>query len=633
MKRICMILLFLPVLAWAGKTGFIAGNITENSTGDPIPGCNIILEGTKLGAASGMNGDYLIQNVPPGKYTLIASALGYEQVQRMNVNVKKNDTTRVNFQMVAGALPDEVVALHTEKTDSENDVFSMAPQTVQMQAGVLSKAQGAPGQAPHRMLGFTAAEAGTDWNTEEYDRINESGFLEVLKNPMSTFAADVDAASYANARRFIMMDRLPMKDVVRSEEFINYFDYDYPQPKQDHPLSINIEYGKCPWNQAHHLVHIGLRGKSLNREEAKPSNLVFLIDVSGSMDHPKKLPLLQKAFNLLADQLQEKDRVAIVVYASATGLVLPSTPGSEKQTIKDAINRLEAGGSTAGGAGIKLAYEVAKENRIKGGNNRVILATDGDFNVGISSTAELTRFIEEKRDEGIFLTVLGFGMGNYKDHRLQELADRGNGNHAYIDNIMEAKKVLVHEITATLFTIAKDVKIQVEFNPAKIASYRLIGYENRKLADKDFEDDTKDAGEIGAGHTVTALYEVIPADPDKDTETMDLKYQTTQIKKDAEKSDEVLTVRIRYKPPDGDTSLEFSKVLKRGPEDPGQLSDNFRFSAAVAEFAMILRDSEFRADSELDQVRALAKSAMGRDPYGYRAEFLQLVGRVEMLNK
>jgi Ca-activated chloride channel family protein len=627
MKTIGALFLTMPVLLFAGKTGTITGKVTDAATSRGLAGVQIVIEGTTQGAASDERGEYLIARIPPGKYTLIARMMGYAQVKVLDVIVNKNDTTRVNIQMKASSIEGETVTVRGEMFNIYPDISS----SLLSKSGLSEyKYQAAPQNAGGAMM--LTAEPAIDWNTEEYDKITESGFLEVLRTPLSTFAADVDAASYANARRFIMQDQLPYKDAVRSEEFINYFDYDYPEPEGDHPLSINIEYGHCPWNPEHNLVHIGLQGKKLKREETRPSNLVFLLDVSGSMNHPKKLPLLKKAFNLLVDQLNDQDRVAIVVYAGAAGLVLPSTPGSEKATIKASIEQLSAGGSTAGGAGIQLAYNVAKENFIKEGNNRIILATDGDFNVGISSTSELTRFIEERRKDGIFLTVLGFGMGNYKDHRLQELADRGNGNHAYIDNIMEAKKILVNEITATLYTIAKDVKIQVEFNPAKIESYRLVGYENRRLQDRDFEDDTKDAGEIGAGHTVTALYEVIPADPQKKNESLDLKYQTTTVRKDAAGTDEILTVRIRYKKPDEDKSIEFSKTLKGGAADPMKLSDNYRFSAAVAEFAMILRDSEFKAESSLRGVKQLARSAIGKDPYGYRAEFLTLVDRVSLLN-
>jgi Ca-activated chloride channel family protein len=474
---------------------------------------------------------------------------------------------------------------------------------------------------------------GIDFNTEEYEKIYENRFLESISNPLSTFSIDVDVASYGNARRFIMRNQLPPKDAVRIEEFINYFNYDYAKPEGDMPFSINIEYAPCPWNEKHQLVHIGLQGEELDEDERKPSNLVFLIDVSGSMRPSNKLPLLRKAFRLLVDQLQDEDRVSIVVYAGAAGLVLPSTPGSKKERIKNAIGRLEAGGSTAGHAGIMLAYKVAKQNYIKGGNNRVILATDGDFNVGVSSTSELIDLIEEKREDGIFLTVLGFGMGNYKDHRLEQLADKGNGNHAYIDNILEAKKVLVDDVMATLYTIAKDVKIQVEFNPARVDSYRLVGYENRLLAKEDFDDDTKDAGEIGAGHTVTALYEIVPAtEGDKPAGSYDLKYQETKIKDDAALTDEILTVNIRYKEPDGDTSKLITTVLAGEPAEQEETSNDFKFSAAVAIFAMILRESEFMGDASLEGVTELGKSGMGDDPYNYRAEFLQLVERVKLIS-
>ena len=469
-------------------------------------------------------------------------------------------------------------------------------------------------------------------NTEEYEKIYENSFLDAISNPLSTFSIDVDVASYGNARRFIMNDRLPPKDAVRVEEFINYFNYDYEKPGGNVPFSINLEYSHCPWNEKHGLVHIGLKGEELEKENQKPCNLVFLIDVSGSMRPPNKLPLLRKAFLLLVDQLKDEDRVSIVVYAGAAGLVLPSTPGSEKEKIKGAIGTLEAGGSTAGCAGIKLAYKMAKEHYIRGGNNRVILATDGDFNVGVSSTSELIDLIEKKREDGIFLTVLGFGMGNYKDHRLEQIADKGNGNHAYIDNILEAKKVLVDDVTATLYTIAKDVKIQVEFNPAKVASYRLIGYENRLLKKEDFNDDKKDAGEIGAGHTVTALYEIVPAgEKEEAAGGYELTYQETKIKNEALETDEILTVKIRYKDPDGDTSKLIRTVLEGDPLALERSSDNFRFSAAVAMFALILRDSEYLGDSSLEDVTALAKSSMGDDPFTYRAEFLRIVEKTKLI--
>ncbi|MEJ2544786.1 MAG: von Willebrand factor type A domain-containing protein, partial [Calditrichaceae bacterium] len=497
---IFLLITLIASILFAGTTGKITGKVTDSENGDAIPGTNIMIVGLHLGSATDLKGNYTIINVPTGVYTVEATMIGYKTVKINDVKVKADSTTKLNIKLHIQALEGETIVVTAQAQGQLQAINQQLSSTVVR--GVSSKMS---------VAGYASDATYMSHNTEEYDKIDESGYYHVIQKPMSTFAADVDVASYSNARRFIMQDQMPYKDAVRSEEFINYFTYDYKQPEQGRPVSINMEYSKCPWNEDHNLVHIGLQGKKLAREEQRASNLVFLIDVSGSMNSPKKLPLLKKSYKLLVEQLNPKDKIAIAVYAGNAGLVLPATSGDNKAEIIAAIDRLQAGGSTAGGAGIKLAYNVAKENYIKEGNNRVILATDGDFNVGISSTSELVRFIEEKRDEGIFLTVLGFGMGNYKDNRLQELADRGNGNHAYIDNIMEAKKVLVNEITSTLFTIAKDVKIQVEFNPAKISSYRLIGYENRKLEDKDFTDDTKDAGEIGAGHTVTALYEVVPA--------------------------------------------------------------------------------------------------------------------------
>lgn len=478
----------------------------------------------------------------------------------------------------------------------------------------------------------TAGESLPDFNTEEYDRIYENEFLDALSNPLSTVSIDVDTASYSNARRFITDSMLPPADAVRIEEFINYFNYDYPQPVDEHPFSANVEVSEAPWNRDHQLVHIGLQGLDVPKEELPDSNLVFLLDVSGSMNHSNKLPLVKRGFQLLVDQMGERDSVAIVVYAGAAGLVLPPTNGDNKAAIYEAIESLEAGGSTAGGEGIELAYRVAAENFIEGGNNRVILATDGDFNVGPSSDAELIRLIEEKREEGIFLTVLGFGTGNYKDSKMEQLADKGNGNYAYLDSIREANRVLVSEMAGTLLTIAKDVKIQIEFNPSKVQAYRLIGYENRVLAKEDFEDDTKDAGELGAGTAVTFLYEIIPAGADEALRpTPELKYQDTEVSEEAQQSDELLTLKLRYKQPDGDESIlmEYPVLDEALPLD--QTSDNFRFSAAVAEFGMLLRDSAFKGDATYQDVRELARSAMGEDETGYRLEFLQLVETAELL--
>jgi len=492
--------------------------------------------------------------------------------------------------------------------------------------------------APLRELGagdmVFCAEESPYFNTEQYDRIYENAFLDVLNNPLSTFSIDVDAASYSNIRRFINGGALPPADAVRIEELINYFTYDYPEPEGEHPFSITTEISDCPWNDAHRLAHIGLQGKHIATEHLPPVNLVFLLDVSGSMQPANKLPLLKSAFKLLVSQLRPEDRVAITVYAGAAGLVLPSTPGDQKETILDAIDRLHSGGSTAGAAGIRLAYQVAKENFMPEGNNRVILATDGDFNVGVSSDGELVRMIEEKRDDGIFLTVLGFGQGNYKDSKMEKLADKGNGNYAYIDNLQEARKVLVSEMGGTLFTIAKDVKIQVEFNPAKVAAYRLIGYENRMLNKEDFNDDKKDAGELGAGHTVTALYEIIPAGTAYDTAGIDpLKYQTSGVKPDALQSPEIFTVKFRYKDPDGtESKLIVSPVVDENI-DIAATSDNFRFSAAVAEFGMLLRSSEFKGSATYEHAINMAKGAKGDDKHGYRREFIEMADAARLLSQ
>ena len=469
-------------------------------------------------------------------------------------------------------------------------------------------------------------------NTEAYNVINENEFVAVESTPLSTFSIDVDAASYSNTRRFLMrQNMLPPKDAVRIEEFINYFKYDYPQP-DEHPFSITTEIGPCPWNEKHQLVHIGLQGEEMDFRQLPANNLVFLLDVSGSMDSYDKLPLLKQAFRMLIDQMRPQDRVAVVVYAGAAGLVLPSTSFSEKSKILEAIDDLDAGGSTAGGKGINLAYKVAKDNFIEGGNNRVILATDGDFNVGASSDAEMVRLIEEKRESGIFLTVLGFGTGNYKDSKMEQLADKGNGNYAYIDNVREAKKVLVNEIGSTLFTIAKDVKIQVEFNPSKVKGYRLIGYENRLLNNKDFDDDAKDAGELGAGHSVTALYELIPAGSDEVVKTDVLKYQLTTIMPSALASNEWMTVKFRYKPPKSDSSILIEHPVAE--ESVGKISGNFTFSASVAAFGMLLRDSQFKGDANYELVKAMAKTgSRADDEQGYRAEFVQMVETAEILAK
>ena len=466
---------------------------------------------------------------------------------------------------------------------------------------------------------------------EGYDHFTDNPFLDVQTAPLSTFSIDVDTASYANVRRFLREGRLPPPDAVRIEELLNYFDYGYPDPKGPEPFSITAEVAEAPWNPAHRLVHLGLQGRRVPEAELPPSNLVFLLDVSGSMADANKLPLVQQAFGLLVERLRPQDRVAIVVYAGAVGLVLDSTDGTEKGKILEALGNLTAGGSTAGGAGIELAYEVAQAHMARGGNNRVILATDGDFNVGVSSDGDLVRLIEEKRKTGIFLTILGFGTGNYQDAKMEKLADAGNGNAAYIDSIHEARKVLVTELGGTLHTIAQDVKLQVEFNPTQVKAYRLIGYENRVLAARDFNDDQKDAGELGAGHSVTALYEIVPhGAPEAGGQVDPLKFQQV-LPTPAAQGGELVSVKLRYKDP----GAAESRLVTGGVRDAGlslaQCSEGFRFASAVAELGLLLRSSPHKGAASVEAVVARAQDALGADPHGHRREFVALAEQVRAL--
>lgn len=481
----------------------------------------------------------------------------------------------------------------------------------------------------YRYNSFTAPSG---MNTEEYSEIQEIGFKDTVNNPLSTFSIDVDTASYTNLRKNLNYGIIPEADAVRIEEMLNYFDYDYEEPSGYVPFSINTEIGKCPWNQENYLLMVGIQGKRVDKEELPKSNLVFLIDVSGSMDEPDKLPLLKNAFSKLVEALGENDRISIVVYAGSTGVVLDSVRGSAKDMILDAIDNLQAGGSTGGAAGIDLAYRLAEDNFIEGGNNRVILATDGDFNVGASSVEDLEKIIEEKRESGIFLSVMGFGTGNLKDNKMETLADKGNGNYSYIDGSKEAKKVLVDEMAGTLLTIAKDVKIQLEFNPYSVAGYRLIGYENRALADEDFKNDAIDAGELGAGHTVTAVYEIVPVGATSATKS-DLKYQTQDTEVNTEYRNEISEIRLRYKDPEGEKSKEIKQVVsfQNTPVNGKEFSEDFYFAAAVAEFGMILRNSEYKGDATIDSVMKLAEKGLGDDENGYRLEFMELVDTYEEL--
>ena len=525
------------------------------------------------------------------------------------------------------------VADESDKSEESQEILLAEPSSGPLIAGVVARGK-------LQALGYASADWADEglvplegeFNTEAYDHLEENPFLAVLRNPLSTFSIDVDTASYSNVRRFLDQGQRPPKGAVRIEELINYFRYDYPLPSGRAPFAVDVEISEAPWNPRHRLARIGLKGEVISPEHRPPSNLVFLLDVSGSMQDANKLPLVKSAMRMLTDNLTANDRISIVVYAGAAGLVLPSTPTDDKEAILEAINGLQAGGSTAGGAGIRLAYATARENFIHDGINRVILCTDGDFNVGITDQSELVRMIEAEAADGVFLTVLGFGMGNYKDSTLEKLADHGNGNYGYIDSRLEARKMLVEQIGATLVTIAKDVKIQVEFNPRLVGAYRLIGYENRLLRAEDFNDDSKDAGEIGAGHTVTALYELVPAGLEIDLPDVDdLKYQKTAHPTEASGSAELFTLKLRYKEPDGEKSRLLEYPIDDAGTTLGAASQDFKFAAAVAAFGMLLRESEFIADFSLSDAAALAAEGTGTDESGYRSQFIELVQRADAL--
>lgn len=604
----------------------LKGTVTDKVSKRGIPSADIkikTIEGKIIKTATtDVNGKFLITDIVAGKYNISINMIGYKTFTKANIVFAVSEVKTLMVEL-------EKPVLHKDLETKVEELIIHSPMPVEKERAkkdyISQDYKAVSGSTMN--VSFNSQD---NFNTEAYSPITENDFKNALMNPLSTFSIDVDAASYSNMRRFINSGQNPPVDAVRIEEMINYFTYDYPQPKGEHPFSITTEVSDCPWNKNNKLVHIGLQGKNIDMSELSASNLVFLLDVSGSMNSPNKLPLLKKSFNLLIDNLREDDRVAIVVYAGAAGLVLPSTSGSDKNKILEALNNLSAGGSTAGGAGIKLAYNVAQENFIKGGNNRIILATDGDFNIGASSDGEMTRLIEEKRKSGVYLTCLGFGMGNYKDSKMETLADKGNGNYAYIDNILEAKKVLVTEMGGTLFTIAKDVKLQLEFNPNKVESYKLIGYENRLLNSEDFNDDTKDAGELGAGHTVTALYEVVLKGSGSAPSIDPLRYQNLTELVPKNKTDELLTVKFRYKKPDEETSKLIVNHLLDKSVSLSKSSNNFRFSAAVAEFGMLLRNSKHKANANFKQVVELAKASKGKDENGYRAEFIRLVEMSEM---
>ncbi len=642
------------ILAFKTPNSFIVTGKVTDIDGNPVSFATVKVKGSSSGLSADANGSFSIK-VNSENDVLIIAGVSFKEVE-VRVGTQRNIT--VVLEKAAGSELKEVVvtsAFSTKRTArstasnvqnlNSSQVNSIRQSNINNAlagkvAGVQVRTQLAkPGAETTVRLrgenGLAFADNKDKFDREGYEYILENSFLKVKDNPLSTFSIDVDAASYSNMRRFLNEGQLPPAGAVRIEEMINYFKYEYPQPKGTAPFSVNTEISTCPWNPSHRLALIGLQGKIIPTENLPSGNIVFLIDVSGSMQSPDKLPLLKQSLKLLVEQLRENDKVSLCVYAGSAGLVLPATNGQQKQKIKDAIDALEAGGSTAGGAGIQLAYKTAKENFIKDGNNRVVLCTDGDFNIGISSDDELIRLIEKERESGVFLTVLGFGMGNYQDAKMQKLADKGNGNHAYIDQLSEAKKVLVNEFGGTLFTIAKDVKLQIEFNPAIVQGYRLIGYENRMLNKEDFNDDKKDAGEMGSGHTVTALYEIIPVNvPSEFLKKVDtLKYQTEERFSQSMFSKEMLTLKLRYKQPDGNTS-KLLEVSVNDEQIPLQnTSTNYRFASAVAEFGMLLRNSSFKQQSTYKEVINLAGNAIGTDKEGYRKEFVQLVQRATTIAK
>ena len=597
----------------------VTGKVVDENN-QPLVGVSITEKGSSKATITDQKGEYSI-STEKGK-TLVYNYIGY---------IKKE--LKVLMALMDVKLTPDVVTLNECVTIGYGSVNDGLQGRM---AGISTKNIQIRGVSSIQTSYMPTNVYSISENSEEYGKYKENRFISVSNEALSTFSLDVDAASYGNARRLINQGQMPEKDAVRIEEMINYFSYNYAQPTGEHPVNIVTESTVCPWNARHKLVRIGVKAREIASEKLPASNFVFLIDVSGSMQGANRLELVKSSLKLLTNNLRDNDRVSIVVYAGAAGEVLPSTSGNDRQKIKEAIENLSAGGSTAGGAGIQLAYKIAEKNFIKGGNNRIILCTDGDFNVGVSSTDELENLIESERKTGVFLTVLGYGMGNYKDNKLQTLAEKGNGNHAYIDNIQEANKVLVNEFGSTMYTVAKDVKLQVEFNPAYVNAYRLIGYESRMLNKEDFNDDTKDAGELGSGHTVTALYEIIPVGVENTYGGVDdLKYQDSKKVKPAQNnaaSNELLTVKLRYKKPDGQESkkLEVPVLANQLSKEP---SNDFQFIMAVAMFGQLLRDSDFKGDATYQKVIDLAKSGIDNDEHGYRREFIRLAEAVNQMQK
>ncbi len=694
MKIFLYQLLFFGIQAHA-QTGGVKGVVTDSSTGEPIVGAVIqAMIGDSMGGGTltDIDGRFYLAPLPKGMYKLCIKYIGYltdsitgvlvdtnivagltaklvpagptslraiaiihykvplvdyfspganstyraEQIRKLPTHSVQ--TVAGNFQIQGGRTDgNQIIVDGVQVNGSNYNVPASAiDQQEVMPSGLSAKYENPDGgfvvQGNTPAIEQNAKPQQYDPSIPEYRKIIENEFMNVNANPLSTMSVDVDRASYSNIRRFLDNGELPPPDAVRIEEMINYFDYDYTQPQGKDPVAINTELITCPWNTDNLLLRISIQAKKIDMGQLPPSNLVFLIDVSGSMESPERLPLLVAGMKLLVNNLRPIDRVSIVTYAGNAGLALPPTSGANKQKILDVLDQLEAGGSTAGGAGIKLAYKIATENFIKGGNNRVLLATDGDFNVGVSSDNELEDLITEKRKSGVFLTCLGFGDDNYKDAKMEMMADKGNGNYDYIDNLQEAQKTLVSEFGGTLFTVAKDVKAQIEFNPAKVQGYRLIGYEDRLLNEEDFKDDIKDAGDMGSGHVVTILYELIPAGikSNQMRNVNELKYQS---RNNEAFGSELATVKFRYKKPDGDTSTEITHTIANDVVSTNSISENTRFASAVAMFGMLLRDSKFKGSANYNTVLSIADAGKSFDKEGYRGEFIRLVKIAKQLDR
>lgn len=669
MKKKLLNFLFLAAIlltyAFLDENSSIEGKITEENTGTPLSFAYVrLFQGGNMITAtqSDVDGNYIIKDVAPGKYNLISDYIGYQSNVQSDIELKPGKNV-INFVMKVSQVQLDCVTISEYKiplidiknTTSGTSVTSHKIKNLKTksvnsiaatQAGNSSNMNIRGGRNSNQVYYIDGVrslnkpdlkQVKVEENDESYGKYIENKFVSPIDEALSTFSIDVDRESYSVVRRFLNSGKLPPQDAVRIEELINYFDYNYEVPSGDDPFYLFSSLSECPWNSEHKVLHLALNTRQVDKSKLPASNFVFLIDVSGSMDVDNKLPLVKSSLRLLTNQLRPEDKVAIVVYAGSAGCVLPSTSISEKNKILDALENLMAGGSTAGGAGIQLAYKIAKENYIAGGNNRVVLATDGDFNVGVSDNKGLEDLISTKREENIFLSVLGFGMGNYKSDKMQTLADKGNGIHAYIDDIQEARKVLIKEFTGSMFTLAKDVKIQVEFNPSLVNAYRLIGYENRLLAKEDFNNDTKDAGEVGVGHSVTALYEIVPFGVKRDYpgSVDDLKFQKNK-KQEFNNNSDLAFFKVRYKKPEGNISTKIEKLIS--PEVLKNEKDlkTTQLALAVAEFGLLLRNSEFKQNASYENVLNLAEKAnedinINEDIEGIRTDFIKLVSTAKVL--